>query len=158
MPRMMGLSPNMQAFLTMITVSEIGRPLMAVSDEGYNVIVGSTVARPYLFKSYKDHPLRFNPAVKSDAAGAYQIMGRFWPYYKKYLALTSFEPYEQDRVAICLIRECHAYDDVNAGRFEDAVHKCRSRWASLPGAGYGQHENTLAFLTDAYREAGGVVV
>lgn len=157
MPRVTGLSKNLSAFLTTITVSEIGRPLMAVSDEGYNVIVGSTVERPYLFKSYATHPKRFNSSVNSDAAGAYQIMGRYWPYYKKALALTSFEPCEQDRIAICLIRECKAKEAVEAGDFGQAIHLCRSRWASFPGAGYGQHENTLDFLTKAYIGAGGVV-
>ena len=46
---------------------------------------------------------------------------------------------------------------VEAGDFAAAVHACRSRWASLPGAGYGQHENTLAALEEAYVVAGGTV-
>jgi len=116
------------------------------------------VARPYLFKSYKDHPMRYNPACNSDAAGAYQLMGRYWSYYKKYLGLLDFSPPEQDRVALCLIRECKAMKAVEAGDFEQAVHMCRSRWASLPGAGYGQHENTIQFLTAAYEKAGGKVI
>ncbi|GAB6853023.1 glycoside hydrolase family 24 protein [Asaia astilbis] len=155
MPRLIGLTPNQSAFLHMITVSEIGHPLMDVSDEGYNVVVGSTVARPYLFRSYATHPMRFNPAVKSDAAGAYQVMGRYWAYYKKYLQLLDFSPASQDRIAICLINECKAMPAIEAGDIEKAIHLTRSRWASFPGAGYGQNEHAMDFLIRAYQEAHG---
>jgi muramidase (phage lysozyme) len=54
-----------------------------------------------------------------------------------------------------LIKECKALDDVLTGHVDKAVAKCSSRWASLPGAGYGQHENLLVALEDAYERAGG---
>ena len=54
-------------------------------------------------------------------------------------------------------RECRAIEDVEAGRFAAAVDKCKSRWASLPGAGYQQHEHKLADLQQAYTKAGGVL-
>lgn len=54
-----------------------------------------------------------------------------------------------------LIRECKATTDIETGRIADAIHKCRSRWASLPGAGYGQHEQKLDKLIDVYKAAGG---
>ena len=44
---------------------------------------------------------------------------------------------------------------MRAGRFADAVAKCKKEWASLPGAGYGQRENSLATLQAAYLDAGG---
>ena len=56
-----------------------------------------------------------------------------------------------------LIRECKATADIEAGRIADAIHKCRSRWASLPGAGYGQHEQKLDKLIQVYKDAGGVM-
>jgi muramidase (phage lysozyme) len=149
------MSINLKAFLDMIAWSEIGPQLLAKSDDGYNVCVGSTPDKPILFTDYSAHPRRRNAALKSDAAGRYQFMGRYWETYKKQLNLPDFSPTSQDRWAVQLIRECRALDDVELGCFEAAVAKCRSRWASLPGAGYGQPENKLADLRMAYQAAGG---
>ena len=151
------MTPNVRAFLDMLAVSEIGAALLAISDNGYNVIVGSTPAHPILFTDYSKHPRQYQKAQNSDAAGRYQFMGRYWEHYKAQLALPDFGHESQDLWAIQLIRECRALDLVQEGRFPLAVEACRSRWASLPGAGYGQHENSLASLTDAYTAAGGEV-
>lgn len=148
---------NVCAFLDMIAVSEIGTGLLAVSDDGYNVIVGSTPQHPILFDDYAVHPRRFQKAQNSDAAGRYQFMGRYWEHYRKQLALLDFGPESQDRWAICLIGECKAMDLIRRGNFEAAVHACRSRWASFPGAGYDQHENKLETLQAAYTAAGGAL-
>jgi muramidase (phage lysozyme) len=149
------MSPNLKAFLDMIAASEIGPALLARSDNGYNVCVGSTPSQPILFQSYVSHPRRRCEAVNSDAAGRYQFMGRYWDHYRAQLALPDFGPASQDKWCIQLIRECHALDTIEAGHFDEAVQLCRSRWASLPGAGYGQHENRLADLREAYIAAGG---
>lgn len=155
---------NVCAFLDMLRFSEIGEALLKRSDRGYNVIVGSYYrdASDYnlnLMKNYLDHPnvLVDLPklGIKSTAAGGYQILYRFWKVYKAQLKLPDFSPLSQDLVALQLIRECKALDDIKAGRFADAVHKCRSRWASLPGAGYGQNEHSLVKLRNAYQLAGG---
>jgi muramidase (phage lysozyme) len=152
------MSPNLKAFLDMIATSEIGGALLAKSDRGYNVCVGSTAARPILFPSYAQHPRQRNDAANSDAAGRYQFMGRYWEHYKVQLGLPDFGPASQDKWCVQLIRECHALDAIEAGHFDLAVNLCRSRWASLPGAGYGQHENDLAQLRQAYMKAGGQLV
>lgn len=148
-------SANMQAFLDMIAVSE-GTSTTKGSDNGYNVIVGRT-----LFHDYSDHPRVMvdlpKLKIKSSAAGRYQILMKIFDHYKAQLKLPDFSPASQDAIAIQLIRECKAIADVEAGRFADAVHKCRSRWASLPGAGYGQHENTLAKLQGVYTKSGGLL-
>lgn len=157
MPAMTTLHPNLAAFLDMIAVSEIGAALLVKSDNGYNVCVGSTPAQPILFPSYATHPRRRSDAQNSDAAGRYQFMGRYWEHYKTQLRLPDFGPVSQDKWCIQLIRECRAIDAIEDGRFEEAVHLCRSRWASLPGAGYGQHENDLSHLVAVYRQKGGVV-
>lgn len=146
---------NVGPFLDMIAASEIGAALLAASDDGYNVIVGSTPASPILFDDYGEHPRRYQKAQNSDAAGRYQFMGRYWLAYKTQLHLPDFGPESQDRWALQLIRECKALDLIRDGKFEDAVHACRSRWASLPGAGYGQHENSMDLLLAAYIKAGG---
>lgn len=151
------MSPNLKAFLDTIAWSELGDKLLAVSDRGYNVCVGSTPSRPILFTSYAGHPFKRCDKLNSDAAGRYQFMGRYWYHYRKELNLPDFGPESQDKWAVRLIRECRALADVEAGRFEAAIYRCNSRWASFPAAGYGQRENTMADLRKAYQRFGGVL-
>lgn len=150
------MSPNLRAFLDMTAYSEIGAALLLLSDNGYNVLVGSTPAKPLLFHDYSAHPQIRNEAMNSDAAGRYQFMGRYWSFYKIKLSLPDFGPESQDRWAVQLIKECRALDDIETGHFGRAVGKCSSRWASFPGAGYGQREHRMDTLEAAYEKAGGV--
>lgn len=151
------MTKNQKAFLDMIAVSEIGVRLLEKSDNGYNVIVGGG-----LFHGYADHPRKLvalpRLGIKSTAAGRYQLLARYWDAYRKQLGLKDFSPASQDAVALQQIKERRALADIEAGRIADAVDKCKNIWASLPGAGYGQHENKLDTLLAAYRKAGGVVV
>jgi muramidase (phage lysozyme) len=149
---------NIDAFLAMIAHSE-GTAL--IGDRGYNCLVGSTPQKPVLFDSYADHPrikVRLRQDLFSTAAGRYQILARYFDAYKARLALPDFSPSSQDAIAIEMIREQRALPDVQAGRFDAAVAKCANIWASLPGAGYGQHENQLAALRDAFIKEGGQLV
>jgi muramidase (phage lysozyme) len=151
---------NRAAFLKMITVSELGDAIIAKSDEGFNVIVGSTAERVHLFNDYSRHPgvMVWNQRLKqnSSAAGAFQIMEFNWNVYKKQLNLPDFGKDSQRKIAMQLIKECKALEAIDAGRIDEAVSLCRSRWASFPGAGYrGQHENTIEHLRAAYVAAGG---
>lgn len=143
---------NLAAFLSMIAVSE---GTAGKGDDGYNVLVGGT-----LFDGYADHPrvlVDLGKGLKSTAAGRYQILERYFDVYRVQLHLPDFGHVSQDAIATQMIRECHALDDVVSGNFPAAVSKCASRWASLPGAGYGQRENTLADLESAYTQAGGML-
>jgi muramidase (phage lysozyme) len=146
------MSPNLKAFLDMIAVSEgtKGR-----GDDGYNVIVGGS-----LFTDYSDHPKKLiwiRDGLASTAAGRYQLLGRYWSVYKKQLNLQDFSPASQDAVAIQQIKERKALDDIEKGYIAVAIDKCKNIWASLPGAGYGQHENKIETLLAAYKTAGGSV-
>lgn len=151
------MSPNLKAFLDTIAWSEIGPALLAESDNGYNVLVGSTAEHPLLFTDYSTHPNAFNAAMNSDAAGRYQFMARYWPAYKIQLGLPDFGPDSQDRWAVQLIRECHAQDDIELGHITIAIPKCASRWASFPGNSYGQHEQKMTDLVAAFTTTGGTV-
>ncbi|KWD85048.1 glycoside hydrolase family protein [Burkholderia ubonensis] len=150
---------NRVAFLDMIAVSEIGSVLLAKSDDGYNVLVGSTPSRPLLFASYAAHPNVLNRRipVPSTAAGRYQILNRWWRIYQAQMKLPDFGPVSQDRYALQQLREHGALSLIDAGRFREAVAKVSNVWASLPGAGYGQHENQIGHLLAAYQAAGGEV-
>lgn len=143
---------NRTAFLEMIAYSE---GTLGHGDNGYNVIVGGA-----LFHGYADHPrklVKLSKTLSSTAAGRYQLLARYFDAYKKRLCLHDFSPSCQDAIALQQIRECKALPDIDAGRIKQAVTKCRQIWASLPGAGYGQHENQLGPLLAAYKKAGGTL-
>lgn len=145
---------NVCAFIDMIAWSEIGPALLAKSDDGYNAIVGSTAAVPHLFSSYADHPrvmVEFPHTTwkRSNAAGRYQFLSTTWDGLAKKLKLNDFSPVNQDRAAIELLRERGAMPHVLAGgqlaanEIRIAIARSSPEWASLPNAGYGQHENQM---------------
>lgn len=141
----------------MIAVSE---GTESIGDRGYNCIVGSTSHNPILFASYADHPrlrIHLRPDLVSTAAGRYQILERYYDAYKFQLDLKDFSPPSQDAIALQMIRERNALGDIEAGHFDAAVAKCCNLWASLPGNTYGQHQNALVTLRDAFTGAGGSV-
>ncbi len=148
------MTPNQKAFLDMVAVSE---GTAGKGDNGYNVIVGGALFQ----HGYADHPRVLvdfpNLGIKSTAAGRYQILARYFDAYKKQLSLPDFSPESQDKIALQQIKESRALSDIDAGFFNIAVAKCAHIWASLPGAGYGQHEHTVEHLRAAYILAGGTV-
>lgn len=129
-------NPYVLAFLQTIRVGE-----GTAGPNGYKTLFGGG-----LFDSFADHPRQVicrntaNGRICSSAAGAYQFLRATWDRIAGKLALPDFSPSSQDIGAIELIREKGALDDVKAGRFDEAVNKCRRVWASMPGAGYGQPE------------------
>ena len=156
MARLQGISVNLNALLDTIGFSE-GTTTIAESDDGYNVEVGGT-----LFQGYADHPRKLvtlnKAGLQSTAAGRYQILAKFFDYYKKALDLPDFSPESQDKIAIQMMKEVHALDLIEAGNFQKAVIQCGSRWASLPNNSYGQRQVPIADLQAAYEKAGGTVV
>lgn len=160
---------NVQAFLMVIRYAEgTGGP------NGYRAVF-ATKGGPNLFGSFDDHPRiakQFTSQGKTlwtSAAGAYQLMAvspkpdgtstrvNTWDRLQAKLGLTDFTPASQDRCAIELISECNALGDVQAGRFDAAIAKCRGIWASLPGATYGQPTKALNDLRVAFTNAGGTL-
>jgi muramidase (phage lysozyme) len=154
---MKDIHPNLKAFLDMLAYAEIGPAMLADSDRGYDVIVGSVPGNVKKFRPYSDHPRIYVERMNSTAAGRYQILKKNYDFYKRELGLKGFWPEDQDRIALRLISECGATFDIIAGRIAEAIHKCRSRWASLPGAGYGQPEKSIDRLVMVYRDAGGSI-
>lgn len=155
---------NERAFLAGLRVGE-----GTAGPNGYATLFGGA-----LFNSYADHPAvlgwgggklsnamcaaaGFGPGCVSTAAGAYQINKPTWLRVKAKMGLTDFSPASQDAAALMLIAEKGASGDVQAGRVADAVRKVRKVWASLPGAGYGQGEVSLAAFINNYANNGGSV-
>lgn len=145
---------NVLAFLDMLAWSEGTSNSPTTLDDGYDQLVGRT-----RFAGYADHPRKLvrlpKLNISSTAAGRYQVLQRYFDAYKQQLHLADFSPVNQDRIALQQIKEQHALDDIKAGRLAAAVEKCRNIWASLPGAGYNQHEQKLSDLLAQYRAAGG---
>ena len=156
---------NRKAFLDMIAHSEGTSTSPASQCGGYDVIVTGADGKPEIFSDFRNHPFasgRPSKAInsrglKSSAAGRYQFMLKDWAHYRAQLSLPDFGPEAQDKWALQLIRECRALPLIDAGDFDQAVAKCARIWASLPGAGYGQHENQIADLRAAYITAGGML-
>ena len=127
-----------------------------LGDNGYNVLVGGS-----LFTGYADHPRKavYLPKykIKSTAAGRYQILSKYYDSYKKLLKLKDFSPASQDAIAIQMIKEQHALEDVDEGRVDAAIKKVSNIWASMPGAGYGQREVAIASLRKSFVDAGGLI-
>lgn len=148
------MTNNQKAFLDMIAYAE--GTIRFGNEDGYNVIVGGTT-----FDRYDDHPRKLVPlprlGIKSTAAGRYQLLSRYYDAYRRLLNLPDFSPESQDAIALQQIKERRALDDIEAGRFDQAVAKVRNIWASLPGAGYGQHEHKLDTLRQVYVDAGGTL-
>lgn len=97
----------------------------------------------------------FGPGCVSSAAGAYQIIKGTWLGLRNALGLPDFSQASQDAAAVELIRKRGALEDVKAGRFADAVTKCRNEWASLPGNYAGQGQRSLDTLAQWFGNAGG---
>lgn len=156
MPRIVTAARNIAAFLDMLAWSE---GTAGIGDDGYNVLVGSRKAQPITFGNYADHPrimVQIREGLVSSAAGRYQLLGRYFDPYKKLLKLQDFSPAAQDAIAIQQIREQGALPAIEHGDLADAIRRCRNIWASLPGAGYGQHEHKLTDLRAAFTKAGGI--
>ncbi len=138
---------NLRAFLIMIQYAE-----GTYGKDGYRKMYGGG-----LMKSLSEHPN--TPVTKwgitSTAAGAYQFLNKTWNEVQAKLKLPDFGPLSQDKAAIELIRRRKALEDVYAGRFVEAIAKCRKEWASLPGAGYGQNEKNVKNLLAVIKVAGG---
>lgn len=148
---------NRVAFLDMIAVSELLQVVLDGSDNGYNVLVGSTPSNILTFPSYADHPNILNKQLNSTAAGRYQILHTYWSYYKTLLNLPDFSPMSQDLYALQQMRERRALQMLDAGNFIGAVGACNNIWASLAGSKYGQNTHAIDFLKQAYTSAGGTV-
>ena len=152
---------NRTAFLDCIGVSEGTSTSHLTTNHGYDVIVSGPSCGE-VFTEYVDHPFTNRPAkivngagLRSTASGKYQIMIHDWPHYKALLGIHDFSPASQDLVALQLIRERGALPLIDGGSFDLAVARCANLWASFPGAGYGQFEQSLDKLRNAYVSAGG---
>ena len=87
------------------------------------------------------------PGLGSDghttASGRYQItIDTYRDVGVTAMGLTDFTHHSQDLMAVEILRQVHAIDDIVAGNMSDGVHKAAGRWESLP-MGPGQANRPL---------------
>lgn len=102
----------------------------------YNVIVGGS-----RFNDYSRHPGVVGLRTKegpSTAAGKYQITQTTYNEFAPKLGIKDFSPESQDKIALAIIAQSGALDDVRQGNFRNAIDKLGGRWASLPSSNYSQ--------------------
>lgn len=131
-PGMNNPDANVRKFLNFLSKAE---------GAGYNTIVGGKT-----FTDFSRHPNVVGVTTKdgpSTAAGAYQITGTTYKRVANKLGITDFSEASQDKIAIELLREKGAYDDVSQGNWQGAINKIGGTWASLPSSPYGQTKRTM---------------
>jgi len=128
---------------------------------GYAHTIASFADHPAITGEWRGEPIdELGPqyaGMVSTAAGRYQIRKATWLECKRALGLVDFSPASQDAACAYLIKRRSALEDVQAGRVEIAVAKCKSEWASLPGNAAGQPQRKLEQLLAAYTNAGGAL-
>ncbi len=167
-PKMEQKEKNRKAFLKVIQFSEG----TAKSANPYAVVFGFG----YTIENFSDHPanlgswtgktlsdnLCYNanqPAgCKSTAAGAYQFIKSTWNGIKRAMPGITFDEIGQDKAALHLIKKRGAINDVESGRFYDAVAKCAKEWASFPGSPYGQPTKRIQNMERVFTDNGGKIV
>lgn len=139
---------NLDAFLAIIRAGE--------SSDNYTAKVGGGN-----FSSFTDHPAitgefagirRADDGRLSTAAGAYQITRTTWRDLGGVKKYGDFSPSAQDRAAIDLLKRRRAYEDVIAGRVEEAVRKLQNEWEMFTLARW-RGERVLA----AFKNEGGAL-
>jgi muramidase (phage lysozyme) len=109
------------------------------------------------FVSFSDHPRemrcgrRYGKKLCSDAAGRYQFLSTTWDRFAKKFGIHDFSPQNQDLVAVELIREKGALEDIEAGRLEPAVRKLAYIWPSFRRFG-GSVESSMPKLEAMYQQ------
>lgn len=123
---------NVRTFLNFLSKAE---------GASYNTIVGGGS-----FSDFSKHPnvvgLRTADGP-STAAGAYQITGTTYRGVAGKLGIKDFSETSQDQIAIELIRQKGALQDVANGNWEAAINKLGGVWASLPSSQYGQSKRSM---------------
>lgn len=146
-----GPERRVKAFLDTIAAAE-----GTATPEGYRTQYTGTK-----FVSFQDHPRemrcgrRYGKKLCSDAAGRYQFLSTTWDRFAKKFGVRDFSPENQDLMAIELIREKGALEDIEAGRLESAVRKLAYIWPSFRRYG-GSVESSMPKLEAMYLQNLGI--
>lgn len=110
------------------------------------------------FSSFADHPYAGLKTTQGGyAAGRPQFIPSTWAGLVRQYAFLDFSPPNQDAGFVALLIGRGALDDIIAGRFEQAVIKCRPEWTSLPGASESRGSWTMEKAKAFFILCGGAV-
>jgi muramidase (phage lysozyme) len=146
-----GPERRVKAFLDTIATAE-----GTASPDGYRTQYTGTK-----FVSFEDHPRemrcgrRYGKKLCSDAAGRYQFLSTTWDRFAKKFGVRDFSPENQDLMAVELIREKGALEDIEAGRLESAFRKLAYIWPSFRRYG-GSVESSMPTLEAMYLQNLGI--
>ena len=139
---------NIKAFLDLISFAE--------GNTTYKTHYGF---KNKLFNPRKEFPCKRVRVwgITSSACGKFMIMDFTYWRLKEKMGIKGFSPRNQDLMAIELIKEAGAYDDILRGDIEKAIIKCSGVWASFDagnGKSYysGQGCRKMKTLLRVYRK------
>ena len=159
------ISNGMEALLRTIRFAE--GTWRGGTEAGYQVLYGGRLISEQIpgsdpFSRHPEFLVVKQTALNSEAAGAYQFMGRTWNQVAGWLGIQDFSPFRQDQVARWLIlNRLSDAEEANINRgilTREAMHQLAPEWASLPthsGAsyyGYGQTVKSWSQLKIFYDE------
>lgn len=137
-------NPRIRQFLDFLSAAE--------GTTGYNAGFGGRK-----LSSLADHPRtlfdfknKSGVTKKTSAAGRYQITRDTWDEFAKKAGVKDFSPASQDRVALAIIDQAGALDDIRKGDYNKATGKLGTRWASLPSSKYDQPSRSQKFVDNFF--------
>ena len=155
---------EVRAFLYTIAASEGTLDAKGRIEYG-RIVKGKVLRSPYnpslvgrrdvVITDFSRHPeilVECSKTLQSSAAGFLQAIRKTWKSASATMGITDFSPHSQELVAVELIRQRGAMSFILRGDLPGAFKnsKLRLEWASFPGAGYGQRENSLVKLQSVF--------
>ena len=146
---------NLSAFLMLIRNGESSLD----DDLAFTMLFGGS----HFDNGFVDHPrtiitvMTAKGPLRSDAAGAFQILSKTWDWVNTHLHLPDFSRASQIKAAIWLITYRGGYPAAIAGDVKTAIDKCKLEWASLPGSTYGQPTQAYSDALQVYSQYGGTL-
>ena len=115
----------------------------------YDTIVGGGK-----FKDFSKHPGVVGTTTKegpSTAAGKFQITKTTYDDVAPKIGVTDFSPESQKKIALKLIEDKGALEDVQKGDYEAANAKLGKVWASLPSSPYKQPKRSQEWVEETLK-------
>lgn len=151
-------NPYVRAVLDMLAEAEVGTSTAQSATGGYNTLFSGRT-----FGSWNTHPNvlgaftgRDGRRYQSSAAGRYQILYSTYNDLRKRYGFNDFTPQTQDEMAIALMLDTGALDDIEKGNIEAALPKLGKRWAAVTGSTLGRNMHSPRprdFILNAYSRA-----